>query len=73
MSRTPCHASRLLDGTHQVDDSPNPLQFSQVFHLIPDAGSYYVYVPILCSRSSSYATRSRVFRFNDIFRLNYGA
>src|SRR6266849_6587685 len=28
----------------QVDDSPNPLQFSQVFHLIPDGGSYYVYV-----------------------------
>jgi hypothetical protein len=26
----------------QVDDSPNPLQFSQVFHLIPDGGSYYV-------------------------------
>ncbi|ESK94268.1 nuclear transport factor 2 [Moniliophthora roreri MCA 2997] len=25
-----------------VDDSPNPLQFSQVFHLIPDGGSYYV-------------------------------
>ena len=29
----------------QVDDSPNPLQFSQVFQLIPDGGSYYVYVP----------------------------
>ncbi len=26
----------------QVDDSPNPLQFSQVFQLIPDGGSYYV-------------------------------
>jgi len=26
-----------------VDDSPNPLQFSQVFHLIPDGGSYYVF------------------------------
>ena len=26
----------------QVDDSPNPLQYSQVFQLIPDGGSYYV-------------------------------
>ncbi|KZP23574.1 NTF2-like protein [Athelia psychrophila] len=26
-----------------VDDSPNPLHFSQVFHLIPEGGSYYVY------------------------------
>ncbi|KAF8352272.1 nuclear transport factor 2 [Amanita rubescens] len=25
-----------------VDDSENPLQFSQVFHLIPDAGTFYV-------------------------------
>jgi len=25
-----------------VDDSENPLQFSQVFHLIPEGGSYYV-------------------------------
>lgn len=29
----------------QVDDSTNPLQFSQVFQLIPDGSSYYVYVP----------------------------
>lgn len=28
----------------QVDDSSNPLQYSQVFHLIPDGVSYYVYV-----------------------------
>jgi hypothetical protein len=28
----------------QVDDSPNPLQFSQIFHLIPEGGSYYVCV-----------------------------
>ena len=28
----------------QVDDSQNPLQFSQVFQLVPDGGSYYVYV-----------------------------
>lgn len=33
----------------QVDDSPNPLQFSQVFHLIPDGASYYVYVHLQCS------------------------
>nr|VWO99288.1 Uncharacterized protein [Ganoderma boninense] len=26
-----------------VDDSPNPLQYSQIFQLIPDGGSYYVY------------------------------
>jgi hypothetical protein len=28
----------------QVDDGVNPLQFSQVFQLIPEGGSYYVYV-----------------------------
>ena len=28
----------------QVDDSTNPLQFTQLFHLIPDGGSFYVYV-----------------------------
>lgn len=32
-----------VTGLLVVDDSPNPLQFSQVFHLIPDSGSYYVY------------------------------
>lgn len=32
----------------QVDDSPNPLQFSQVFQLIPDGASYYVYVLLIC-------------------------
>ncbi|KAJ3762600.1 nuclear transport factor 2 [Lentinula raphanica] len=31
-----------VTGLLQVDDSPNPLQFSQTFHLIPDEGSYYV-------------------------------
>ncbi|GAW02545.1 nuclear transport factor 2 [Lentinula edodes] len=31
-----------VTGLLQVDDSPNPLQFSQTFHLIPDGGSYYV-------------------------------
>ncbi|KAL0574579.1 Nuclear transport factor 2 [Marasmius crinis-equi] len=32
-----------VTGLLMVDDSPNPLQFSQIFHLIPDGGSYYVY------------------------------
>jgi len=31
-----------VTGLLVVDDSPNPLQFSQVFHLIPEGGSYYV-------------------------------
>jgi hypothetical protein len=37
-------ASLIVSVTGQllVDDSPNPLQFSQVFHLIPEGGSYYV-------------------------------
>lgn len=38
--------STTVDSCAQVDDSENPLQFSQVFHLIPDAGSYYVSVHI---------------------------
>ena len=28
----------------QVDDSQNPLQFSQVFQLVPEGGTYYVCV-----------------------------
>ncbi|KAJ7158946.1 nuclear transport factor 2 [Mycena filopes] len=32
-----------VTGLLVVDDSPNPLQFSQVFHLIPDGASYYVF------------------------------
>jgi len=31
-----------VTGLLVIDDSPNPLQFSQVFHLIPEGGSYYV-------------------------------
>lgn len=31
-----------VTGLLVVDDSPNPLQFSQVFQLIPDGASYYV-------------------------------
>lgn len=31
-----------VTGLLVVDDSPNPLQFSQVFHLMPDGGTYYV-------------------------------
>ncbi|RDB24220.1 Nuclear transport factor 2 [Hypsizygus marmoreus] len=42
---SPTVASLLVSvtGLLVVDDSPNPLQFSQVFHLIPDGASYYVY------------------------------
>jgi len=32
----------LVTGLLVVDDSPNALQFSQTFQLIPDSGSYYV-------------------------------
>ncbi|KAJ6500589.1 nuclear transport factor 2 [Mycena sanguinolenta] len=32
-----------VTGLLAVDDSANPLQFSQVFHLLPDGGSYYVF------------------------------
>jgi hypothetical protein len=31
-----------ITGLLLVDDGTNPLQFSQVFHLIPDGASYYV-------------------------------
>jgi len=42
---SPSVASLIVNvtGLLVVDDSPNPLQFSQVFHLIPDGGSYYVF------------------------------
>ncbi|KIP10297.1 hypothetical protein PHLGIDRAFT_18352 [Phlebiopsis gigantea 11061_1 CR5-6] len=42
---SPTVASLIVSvtGVLIVDDSPNPLQFSQVFQLIPDAGSYYVF------------------------------
>ncbi|KAH8117619.1 hypothetical protein DFH11DRAFT_1576163 [Phellopilus nigrolimitatus] len=32
-----------VSGLLVVDGGEHPLQFSQVFHLIPDEGSYYVY------------------------------
>ncbi|KAF7312198.1 Nuclear transport factor 2 [Mycena indigotica] len=32
-----------VTGLLVVDDSPNPLQFSQVFHLLPEGGTYYVF------------------------------
>ncbi|KAI0263710.1 nuclear transport factor 2 [Gloeopeniophorella convolvens] len=32
-----------VTGLLLVDDGENPLQFSQVFQLIPDGGSYYVF------------------------------
>lgn len=42
---SPTLASLLVSvtGLLLVDDSPNPLQFSQVFQLIPDGASYYVF------------------------------
>ena len=45
------HSSRR----HQVDDNENPLNFSQVFHLIPEGGSYYVSVPIARSLPPAHA------------------
>jgi len=32
-----------VTGLLVVDDDPNPLQFSQVFNLMPDGSSYYVF------------------------------
>ncbi|EAU88089.1 nuclear transport factor 2 [Coprinopsis cinerea okayama7 len=42
---SPTQASILVSvtGLLLVDDSPNPLNYSQVFQLIPDGGSYYVF------------------------------
>jgi len=42
---SPTIGSLLVSVTGQllVDDSQNPLHFSQVFQLIPDASSYYVF------------------------------
>ncbi|KAI0713487.1 nuclear transport factor 2 [Earliella scabrosa] len=42
---SPSLASLIVSvtGLLVVDDSTNPLQFSQVFQLIPDGGSYYVF------------------------------
>ncbi|KAF7327541.1 Nuclear transport factor 2 [Mycena kentingensis (nom. inval.)] len=65
---SPTVASLLVSvtGLLVVDDSPNPLQFSQVFHLIPEGDTYYVYVPLTLVLPPL-IVRS----FNDIFRLNY--
>ena len=41
--RIPRSDSSVTDCSAQVDDSPNPLNFSQVFQLVPEGGSYYVY------------------------------
>lgn len=46
------------------------MQFSQVFHLIPEGGSYYVYVDYIPNVLRKLTRRG--LRFNDIFRLNYG-
>jgi len=42
---SPTEASIIVSVTGQllVDDSTNPLNFSQVFQLIPESGSYYVF------------------------------
>ncbi|KAI0345079.1 nuclear transport factor 2 [Trametopsis cervina] len=42
---SPTSASLIVSVTGQlvVDDSTNPLQFSQIFQLIPESGSYYVF------------------------------
>ncbi|KAG6918042.1 Nuclear transport factor 2 [Tephrocybe rancida] len=42
---SPSVASLIVSvtGLLVVDDSPNPLPFSQIFQLIPDGTSYYVY------------------------------
>lgn len=60
-----------LSYSKQVDEESNPLSFSQVFQLVPDGGSYYVYVS-----SSDYwhvpRRPTRFASFNDIFRLNVG-
>lgn len=49
----------LVTGQLLVDDSPNPIPFSQVFQLMPEGGSYYVqndvfryvYLLLTCSHS----------------------
>ena len=55
----------------QVDDSPNPLHFSQVFHLIPDGASYYVYVRLQYPPPHEPVLTQAKFSLNDVFRLNY--
>ena len=33
----------MVTGELLIDEEQNPQRYSQVFHLIPDAGSYYVF------------------------------
>ncbi|KDQ12288.1 hypothetical protein BOTBODRAFT_113274 [Botryobasidium botryosum FD-172 SS1] len=40
---TPSGLIVMVTGQLVVDDSTTPLQYSQVFHLLADGGSYYVY------------------------------
>ena len=55
----------------QVDDEPNPLNFSQVFQLVNEGNTYYVYVSYFdYQRIPRWPTRFA--SFNDIFRLNLG-
>lgn len=33
----------MVTGGLAIDEEENPQRYSQVFHLVPDGGSYYVY------------------------------
>ena len=46
VSAPPDSSYRVTNCFTQVDDGEHPLQFSQVFQLIPDGSSYYVCVCI---------------------------
>ena len=50
-----------VTGRLLVDDEQNPQQFTQVFQLIPEGGSYFVFNGNFFNSHST-----------DIFRLNYG-
>ena len=51
----------VVVGDLYVDEGPNPIKFSQIFHIIPNqTGQYY------CTTPSS----SLALGLNDIFRLN---
>ncbi len=48
--RPSCLLFNAFTNDTQVDASENPLQFSQIFQLYPENGSYYMYVPVLENR-----------------------
>lgn len=56
----------------QVDDSPNPLPFTQLFQLVPEGQTYYVYVCVSAVEGSITHLLLSDPRLNDIFRLNLG-